>query len=79
MNREGEWLCTVRFERGAGCSYSVQAAQGFECVDSSPCVDELSFLVVLLFEYTAKNPRVCFRPLVENGPLQARERPVYRM
>ncbi|XP_064381914.1 uncharacterized protein LOC135330889 isoform X3 [Halichondria panicea] len=29
-NREGEWLCTVRLEGGAGCSYFVQAAQGSE-------------------------------------------------
>ena len=41
-------VCTVRFEGGAGCSYSVQAAQGFEC-GSSPGVNvELSFPSCLL-------------------------------
>ena len=37
MNREGEWLCTVRFEGEAGCSYSVQSAQGFECGQQPWC------------------------------------------
>ena len=58
------------------CIYSIHSRPAIVIQDFNAFK---STIIIHACMYTAKNPRVRFRPLVENGPLRARERPVDRM